>query len=141
MSDHIETVLALAQERGLPLQVGSAPRARPKLCGASEEERERIRRMTTIRERAQASGWPGPYRVQVTVPTQSEDDRWRTWRDLPTTHDRLGTALARCRALVHGLPDGVKPGWYGDRRSTFGTYETARVIDEQGRVLREERKS
>lgn len=102
--------------------------------------------MNLTRERAQASGWPGPYRVQVPngmVVHHTDGVRDRAldpWRDLPTAHDRRGTALARCRALVRGLPDGVKPGWYGDRLSTLGTHETARVIDGQGRVVHEERR-
>ena len=137
----VEAITRAAHDLGLPLQIGSAPRSRPKLRGVSDEERERIRRMTAIRERAQACGWSGPYRVQVVIPTISVGDQWRTWLDLPTAHDRLGTALARCRALVHGLPDGVKPGWYGDRLSTLGTHLTARVIDAHGRVLREEHRS
>lgn len=114
---------------------------------AQDTERARLDEVTRVRERARSSGWPGPYRVQVLnsmIAHNADGIRDRLldlWRDLPNTHDRRGTAIARCRALVHGLPDDVRPGWYGDRLSAIGSYDVARVVDARGCVVHEERGS
>jgi hypothetical protein len=101
---------------------------------AMNAEQARLAAAADVRQRAQATGWCGPYRVQVPLPTLSVSG-WQAWLDLPNTHDRLGTAFARCRALVHGLTDGVRPSWYGDQRRTLGTHDMSRVVDRHGRVV------
>jgi hypothetical protein len=106
-----------------------------RMSESPQAERGRLARAAQARQRAQATGWPGPYRVQVFL---TDDGVWGSWLDVPNTHDRLGTAEARARALVHGLPDDVRPGWYGDPRSRLGTYHAARVLDVARRRIGEE---
>jgi hypothetical protein len=58
-----------------------------------------------------------------------------SWHSVINTHDRRGSAEARARALVFGLPAEARPGWYGDRRAVLGTYPAARVMDAAGEVV------
>jgi hypothetical protein len=153
MSDHVLSeapdpiahLLEVARDHDLPLRLGVPERRPERARAASEAERARLGAVTVVRERAQAAGWPGPYRVQVPARTSEIalglNDKWVTWLDLPNSHDRLGTAIARCKALVHGLPDDVPHRWYGDQRRALGTHETARVVDGQGTVVHEERRA
>lgn len=140
MSDRtseINTLLNDAYERGLHLARGALVRRVPAHVQAAEEaERTRLRQIAETRERAQAAGWPGPYRVQVPANDRVVPE-WTTWLDRPNAMDRRFTAEARARALVHGLRDDLRPGWYGDQRSELGAHERARVIDAAGRVIYE----
>jgi hypothetical protein len=106
-----------------------------RMSESPDEEHERLARVAQVRQRAQACGWPGPYRVQVFL---TDDGVWGTWADVPNTHDRVGTAEARARALVHGLSDDVRPGWYGDPRGRLGTHWAARVLDAGHHLVGEE---
>lgn len=137
----IETYLE-RRERRLPDEDDLAPESVPHhVVAGMYAERERLAAADEARARARATGWCGPYRVQVFTRTANDSfaggrmRKWGIWADQPNSHDRLGTAFARCKALVHGLPDGVRPGWYGDQRSALGAYESARVVDASGRVV------
>lgn len=124
-------------ERRFPDKDDLAPESVPHhVVAGMHAERERLAAADEARERARATGWCGPYKVQVPGPAAAcVAGVWTSWADRQNSHDRLGTAFARCKALVHGLPDNVRPGWYGDQRSALGAYQAARVVDASGRVV------